>query len=264
MPSRKSANVPESPRFSPEKAMTLLTQKLTELERLKGRRYSDAEEEENQWQHLMAEIIRGSFDPNSENHYRFQNAKDAGDRTMQSDFMPLGPSRDQPNFEARIKAFESLLKAMIKELELSLPDAEIKGVYEPGEEYAFYRDLSSLILTAVQDILIVDAYLDEQVFNLYVGKVASSASVRILSNKIGANVETVARMYAKNRSLEMRSSTHVHDRAIFLDHRGWVIGQSIKDAARKKPTYMIELSEPTLTASKDVHSRIWAAAIVVI
>ena len=47
---------------------------------------------------------------------------------------------------------------------------------------------------------IVDAYLDEQVFNLYVDKVSASATVRILSNKIGANVETVAKIWLRRRN----------------------------------------------------------------
>ena len=162
------------------------------------------------------------------------------------------------------------------ELDALLPDIEsaleiiaeaenkIQGVYEPGQEYTFYRDLSSLLLAASRDILIVDAYIDENVFNLYVSKVSSSATVRILSNKIGPNSQTVARMYAKNRPLEMRSSADVHDRTIFIDERGWVIGQSIKDAARKKPTYLIELNEPLLAAARDVHQRIWIAATVIV
>jgi hypothetical protein len=54
-------------------------------------------------------------------------------------------------------------------------------------------------------------------------------------------------MYAKSRPLELRSSADAHDWAVFLDQRGWVIGQSIKDTARKKPTYVIELDEPALT-----------------
>jgi hypothetical protein len=70
-------------------------------------------------------------------------------------------------------------------------------------------------------------------------------------------------MYAKSRPLELRYSADVHDRTVFLDHRGWVIGQSIKDAARKKPTYLIELDEPLLTAATDIYSRIWAAATIV-
>lgn len=177
--------------------------------------------------------------------------------------MGIGPRQRKVNFESRLKEQEALLRSLISTLRLQLPEEEIKSIYEPGEEYAFYRGLTSLIVTAEQNIFIVDAYLDEQVFNLYVDKVPNSATVRILSNKIGANVETVARMYAKKRPLELRSSAEVHDRAIFLDQRGWVIGQSLKDAARKKPTYMIELNEPSLTTARDVHNRMWAAASVI-
>lgn len=117
--------------------------------------------------------------------------------------------------------------------------------------------------SSTHDIFIVDAYLDEKVFNLYVDKVPGSATVRILTYKIGANVETVATMYAKSRPLELRSSADVHDRVLFVDQRGWVIGQSIKDAAAKKPTYLIELNEPSLTANREIHNRIWAAARIV-
>ena len=95
-------------------------------------------------------------------------------------------------------------------------------------------------------------------------KVSGNVPVQILSKKIGGNAEIVAKMYSKNRPLEMRSSTGVHDRVIFIDQRGWVIGQSIKDAANNKPTYLVELNEPMLTASKDAHTRIWAAATVVV
>jgi len=168
----------------------------------------------------------------------------------------------QSNFESRIKESEALLRSLINLLR-QLPEEEIKGVYEQGEEYDFYRDLNSLIETATQDILIVDAYLDENVFNLYVAKVPGSTTVRILSNKIGANVEIVAKMYAKSRPLELQSSAGVHDRAVFLDQRCWAIGQSIKDAARKKPTYLIELDEPLLSTARDIHNRIWAAATIV-
>jgi hypothetical protein len=159
------------------------------------------------------------------------------------------------------------LDALLPDIESALEiiaEAEIQGLYEPGEDYAFYRDLSFLLLAASRDILIVDAYIDEKVFNLYVTKVSSSATVRILSNKIDYNSQTVARMYVNNRPLEMRSSADVHDRTIFIDERGWVIGQSIKDAARKKPTYLIELNEPLLTAARDVHQRIWTSAKVIV
>ena len=142
--------------------------------------------------------------------------------------------------------------------------AEIRGVYEPGEQYDFYRDLSSIIRTAKSALFIIDAYLNEQVFNLYVQKVPDRVAVRILSRKVDNNVATVARMYAAGKPLKLRSSGDVHDRAVFIDQRGWVIGQSIKDAARTKPTHMIELQGQALTTSRNIHDQIWDAAAVVI
>jgi hypothetical protein len=71
-------------------------------------------------------------------------------------------------------------------------------------------------------------------------------------------------MYAAAKPLKLRSSGDVHDRAVFIDQRGWVIGQSIKDAARTKPTHMIELQSQTLTTSRNIHDQIWDAAAVVI
>ncbi|HSB16350.1 MAG TPA: hypothetical protein VLE22_18010 [Bryobacteraceae bacterium] len=259
MPPRK-APIQKQPTLAPDRASRALAQQIDALQKLKGCEYQEADAEETEWEHLTQGIIEAAFGDPSSALSKFHMAKAAG----QHNIMGIPPQQRQINFELRVKEQEALLRSLISTLRLQIPEAEIKGVYEPGDEYSFYRDLSSLIQATTQDILIVDAYLDEQLFNLYVSKVPDRATVRILSGKIGPNVETVARMYANNRPLEMRSTANVHDRAIFLDQRGWVIGQSIKDAARKKPTYLIELTEPSLTAARDAHNRIWAAAAVVI
>ncbi len=47
---------------------------------------------------------------------------------------------------------------------------------------------------------------------------------------------------------------------VFLDQRGWVIGQSIKDAAKKKPTCLVELTEPLLALARDAYEKIWKDA----
>jgi hypothetical protein len=41
-------------------------------------------------------------------------------------------------------------------------------------------------------------------------------------------------------NLEVRTTSAIHDRVIFADKRVWMIGQSLKDAAKKKPTYIVE------------------------
>jgi hypothetical protein len=246
--------------LDPARTLKALTQQVETLQKLKGRQYQDAEPEETEWTHFTQSYLEAAFGNPSPTLERFYMAGSAGGFSLGG----TSPQQHQSKFETRVREYEALLQRLIAVARLQLPEEEIKGVYGSGEQYDFYRDLSSLFATTTKEIFIVDAYLDEEVFNLYVDKVPGSATVRILSNRIGPNVEKVARMYASSRPLELRSSADIHDRTVFFDQRGWVIGQSIKDAARKKPTYLIELDEPLLTAARDIYNRIWAAGTVVI
>jgi hypothetical protein len=255
---RKSIAARKLPTILSENAFQALSEQLESLQKLKNRRYDEAKAETTLWEHLTESLIEAAFDNPSTSLDRFHTATHAGPY-----FPGMGASEYQSNFDTRIREYDALLRSLVKVLQLQLPKEEIKGVYEPGDQYGFYRDLSSIVASVTAEIFIVDVYLDENIFNLYVAKVPAIAPVRILTNKIRTNVETVAKMYAKSRPLELRSSSEVHDRTVFLDQRGWVIGQSIKDAARKKPTYLIELDEPLLTVARDIYNRIWAAAKIV-
>jgi hypothetical protein len=119
-------------------------------------------------------------------------------------------------------------------------------------------------VTAVQELFIIDAYINEEAFELYVGKVSLQASVRMLSNQMGEGTTALAKAYAKTSQLQIRASMRVRDRAIFLDQRGWILGEAIKNAAGRKPTYMIELGEPVLSAVRDIYNKMWTAAAVVL
>ena len=249
--------------LAPERALQALRRQLEGLQKLKNRSCEEAKLEETEWKHFTHNIVEGVFGNSSTQIYQFHSAREAGSHHM-TDTPEQQLQLDQDNFESRIQAFGALLRSLIETLKLQLPEEEIQGVYNPGDEYDFYRDLSSLVEAVTNEILIVDAYLAEDVFNLYVSKVPDSATVRILSEKLGPNVEVVTGKYVKSQQLKLRSSNRIHDRMLFLDQRGWVIGQSIKDAAKKKPTYLIELNEPSLTASRDAHEKIWNEAKVII
>ena len=75
----------------------------------------------------------------------------------------------------------------------------------------FYRDLATEIAKAKSTIFFIDGFLDEDVFNLYVSKVPIKVLTRVLSSRIGTNVEAVAKKFANGRSLELRAQ-HNHDR----------------------------------------------------
>lgn len=251
---RKEPNIP------PERALKALSQQLEGLQKLKGRDFREAEAEKREWQHLTENIIESTFGNPSTQLSSFHHAKIAGIHLLGG----VGDYQEQQNYISQIQELESLLRALISVLRLQLPEEEVRGIYGPGEEYDFYRDLSSLIQAATQEIFFVDPYLDENIFNLYVSSVPATINVRILSNNIKPNVDRIARMFLSKQPIQLRSSTDIHDRHIFIDQRGWVVGQSIKDAAAKKPTYMIELTEPGLTATKNIHNQIWSRSTAII
>lgn len=170
----------------------------------------------------------------------------------------------QSNYNKRIEKFEANLRASIAELEMSLPEAEVRGAYDAGDEYAFYKDLKDLMVGAKTEIFIVDNYLNTEFFELYAAAVKPGIQFRIMTDQVRGNVEAVAKKYAASYALELRSSQDVHDRHIFIDDRCWTVGQSIKDAARKKPTYMVEMSDGVMKMPRPIYEGIWVKATVVV
>lgn len=258
MPRRDSHE--KKPDLPYDRALPAIEEQLARLQSLKGRSYDEAADDEKRWYQLTEAIIERAFGNPSTNLTNLHWARTAGEHYIGG----MTPAQLQRNYDLRMREFESLLRSLVEEMQLFAPAVEIKGAYEAGDQYALYRDLSAILSTAARDAMIVDAYLDERIFNLYVEKVAPGVAVRILSSRIGANVEEVARMFAARRSLELRVSPTIHDRFLFLDDRAWAIGQSLKDAAKTKPTYLVELMEPGLTALQTAHESVWLSASVVI
>ncbi len=259
MPSRR---VPE-PRKSdwpPDKAVAILRKQLSELQQFRGKKFREVENEENEWVQFTSNAIVHGFGEHSQNDRSFSMACHAGEYSM----MGTSEGQLQKNFELRIERFQATLVSSIKELEVSLPESEIKGAYESGDEFAFYLDLKSILAAAVKDVFIVDNYLNAGFFELYVIPIQKGVSVRIVTDEIRGNVEAVAKKFAARGNFELRSSKEVHDRHVFVDRRGWMIGQSIKDAAKKKPTYMVEIGASAVPTMQAIYEGIWARAASIV
>jgi hypothetical protein len=238
-----------------------LQEQLDALGDLRGRQFDEAEHAETEWRQFTQGILEAAYDPEHTNVMHFHRARNAGEQNL----MGISQQQAQSNFDLRIEAFAAVLRSTIKQLKLQLPEELIKGVYDVGDEYGFYADLSKLIASAATDVLIVDAYLSRKVFDLYVADVPTAASVRVLTDlkKIAPDVVIVAGMLKRKRQIELRSDARIHDRYVFIDGRGWSIGASIKDAARKSPTAMVEQTEPGLGALKGVYEGIWSSASII-
>jgi hypothetical protein len=82
--------------------------------------------------------------------------------------MGISDHQEQLNYEERIRKFEATVLSSIAELEASMPEAEVQGAYDAGDEYAFYKDLKDVVAQAKTGIFIVDNYLNTDFFELYV------------------------------------------------------------------------------------------------
>jgi len=155
----------------------------------------------------------------------------------------------------------AFLHDVIARLENSLPQNGGQA-FGPGAAYDFFRALNDLVASATVEVMIVDPYLDAEVFDGYLHDLRPTVSVRLLTTKYVDSVRVAAEKYHAQfgASVSMRRSTDIHDRVIFVDaDQCWVLGASIKDAALKKPTYLAPVATDVATEKRKQYEIIWAA-----
>jgi hypothetical protein len=153
---------------------------------------------------------------------------------------------------------QAVLRTAIAKLEAQAPTVRSK-VYGPGDAFNLYQDLSQLISAAQSEIFIVDPYANEELFDLYLSKVKPGVKIRVLSISPPSGLKSLAAKFAARpgTNFEARHTSAIHDRVIMIDGRDcWVLGQSIKDAAMKKPTYLIPMD--TVTDMATLYEDAWA------
>lgn len=260
---RRSSQPPTTPPdLSPEKAHAALFKQVDVLQqKLKGRDCLEVEAEETEWTNFTEKLIIRAFGSGSANLHHFFVARNAGEHSVVPYGVEFTHEYYQNNFNARIQAFEAVLRGCLSELAMDLPEAELKGAYAPGEEYEFYKDVKYVLQLAQKNVLIVDPYIASDMFELYAGALSRAISFRLLSTNIPAPVLALAAKYAAGGNFQFHHSTRIHDRVIFGDSRVWVAGQSLKDAAKKKPTYIVETDESVM---RTIYEDLWSKATVII
>ena len=155
-----------------------------------------------------------------------------------------------------------ILHRAIADLELQVP-SDIEVNFGAGDVYDFFRALNKVIASAEKSLFIVDPYLDEAVFDYYLNSRHSEVKVRLLLNHKAEKVLPASQRYIAQYGevLKLRKSKTLHDRVIFVDgYVCWLIGQSIKDAAKAKPTYLVQLPPDVVPAKLQNYEDIWINA----
>jgi hypothetical protein len=161
-----------------------------------------------------------------------------------------------------VGAILGALHRAIADLELKVPPNN-EGSFAAGDVYDFFKTLNKVIASAEKSIFIIDPYLDDTVFDHYLTSRQPDVTVRLMLNKKANSLLPATQKYIAQHGpvLEARKSKAIHDRVIFVDNYVcWVVGQSVKDAAKAKPTYLNQLPPDIVPAKLENYENIWATA----
>ena len=160
-----------------------------------------------------------------------------------------------------VQTIRTMITNEVQRLEVML-GPQIQPAYGPGAQYDFYRSLKTLIQSAEREIFLIDPYLDRDAFDLYLGELDPAISARVLTYKYAESLKSVVKILAtKHEGVEVRKSEALHDRIFFVDgEQCWIIGQSIKDAADKSPTYLAPLPSEVVAIKLEAYNDIWGEA----
>jgi hypothetical protein len=176
---------------------------------------------------------------------------------LASDMMPADLLRDSN----LAKVFNTIHRA-IADLEIqvgSIPG----GAFGPGAVYDMLRALRDLLASAKTDVFVIDPYMDAEVFDGYISAIGRSVATRLLLTKFANSVKPAMAAYLKQYAvrLESRSSPRLHDRVVFIDKRScYVLGQSIKDAARTRATYLAPLPAEIASLKLGIYEELWSTS----
>jgi len=115
---------------------------------------------------------------------------------------------------------------------------------------------------AQHSLFIVDPYIDNIIFDGYLANLRRPIATRLLVQRYVDSVKVAAAAFQAQHGgqVEARRSADLHDRLIFIDcTQCWVLGASIKDAARK-PTYLAPLADDLVADKLRIYEAIWATS----
>lgn len=159
------------------------------------------------------------------------------------------------------KIFGTIHRA-IAELELKLPPEQGQA-FGPGAVYDFFKALNELVGSAATSLWVIDPYVDPSVFDAYLSSAPTGVSIRVLAKKASPNLKDAVAKFSAQRGnpVEAKASSAFHDRIVFVDGADcWVLGQSIRDAAKSMPTYLAPLSPDVAADKLAAYEEIWSKA----
>lgn len=107
------------------------------------------------------------------------------------------------------------------------------GIFFEGEIFDAYLLISKLIRKALERVIIIDNYVDEQVLNI-LDKRSEGVKAIIYTNIKKSHITLdLLKHNAQYPPIEVKNCINVHDRFLIIDKEIYLIGGSIKDLGKK-------------------------------
>lgn len=147
--------------------------------------------------------------------------------------------------------------------------ASVAGTFiASGETFDAFAALAKIFQTATNAVLLIDAYMDETALTDFAVMVPEGVPLRLLADQADhkPSLAPAARrwhqQYAAKRPIELRLAPPkaLHDRAIFLDGKVWLVSQSLNGIAKRSPA-TIQVAAPEIAAAKlAAYEAVWNGA----
>jgi hypothetical protein len=137
----------------------------------------------------------------------------------------------------RIEDKFDVLNDKVEEMGLQLKTQQLptQGVYVDGQVFDAYEQISKIIRSAKQSIVLIDNYIDDSVL-VQLSKKGSGVKVLLLTSNISSTLRLdVQKANAQYGGFTIKQYTKSHDRFIIVDggREVYHVGASLKDLGKK-------------------------------
>ena len=130
----------------------------------------------------------------------------------------------------------TILKSQVENISNSLEDKSFtkkQGIFYNGEIFDAYVFINDLIKTALNEIILIDNYIDETVFTLF--SKYPNIKIKIYTQNISKQLKLDFEKYSKQyKNIELFEFKSSHDRFLIIDKKEtYHLGASLKDLGKK-------------------------------
>lgn len=168
---------------------------------------------------------------------------------------------DKGVFRVTGKGYEHLESIQVSHAPTVGAGATKLDIFTAGQTHNFDKFLRAVFSAAKSEVLIADSYVDETVFDNLLDQIPETVTINFLYGNKQGTFDARAKRFGR-QYLKFVTKTHgsLHDRFLVVDDTGYIIGPSLKDAARKSPATVVSLGRTDTKKLKQFFAGFWAQA----